>query len=652
MPCCCCCKFNEDLDQLSKKDAERLRKLEDHHGVKRDPHPYTLPHNTHRVGKGVTVPVYLNVYNLIDTKYNTKLHKAGLALYHSGVEIGGLEYSFGEPADDTIETGLFVVQPMQAMNGFQHRLYLGKTVMTTEKLETILQRMKIEWKASRYEVLHRNCNHFCRFFCKRISTIEPLIVPPWVNRIANAGDVVVPRCAARWAIRKLDPNAAPPKSTTKEEDAEKKKKEKEKKERETREREAKELAERRRKMEQAAIASAPSGTSSSLPPNPGLSEKKPLAAASTNVPKPGTVGGAPVVMPNFNAGREPPKKSVEEESSKAPNVVLVEAELSDISEMSNVDVDAAHKQDVEFTAPGAITSPQRILKQLPSTPEKADDPSTAETTPAHTPSKTEPSNPVAPRSHSAGSSTVTPPAVPRHQFHHSNSDSAVVISTGTFDRLQEEDGGAKKGQDATSRSATATPPIVINMTPRLEDPASSTFPDVSASSSAAVTPTIPTFPSSSPLPSRYTDPMAGQVLGPTSGQGQPEAGQVIEPTEEGRQPTMMVPMALDGDDAPKLSLPTVSNPTSGHSSVHSSARKYQVAEGDELDAEEGHHPVVPKTTAALPATNPDSDNESDDSNYSPREGKISHADVDLELALHHRASESLEEATPEESIAS
>ncbi|MQL82767.1 hypothetical protein Taro_015239 [Colocasia esculenta] len=54
-------------------------------------------------------PVYLNVYDL--TPMNGYVYWAGIGVFHSGVEVHGVEYAFG--AHDYSTSGVFEVEPRQ-----------------------------------------------------------------------------------------------------------------------------------------------------------------------------------------------------------------------------------------------------------------------------------------------------------------------------------------------------------------------------------------------------------------------------------------------------------------------------------------------------------------------------------------------------------
>ncbi|KVI06573.1 protein of unknown function DUF862, eukaryotic [Cynara cardunculus var. scolymus] len=71
-------------------------------------------------------PVYLNVYDL--TPMNGYAYWAGFGIFHSGVEVHGVEYAFG--AHDYPSSGVFEVEPRQCP-GFKFRrsILIGTTCL-------------------------------------------------------------------------------------------------------------------------------------------------------------------------------------------------------------------------------------------------------------------------------------------------------------------------------------------------------------------------------------------------------------------------------------------------------------------------------------------------------------------------------------------
>ncbi|KAK2998214.1 hypothetical protein RJ639_037133 [Escallonia herrerae] len=134
-----------------------------------------------RKRKTGTVPVYLNVYDL--TPINGYAYWLGLGVYHSGVQVHGVEYAFG--AHDHPTTGIFEVEP-KLCPGFTYRksILIGRTDMGPKDVRAFMEKLAEEYSGNTYNLITKNCNHFCNDACLRL-TGKP--IPNWVNRLARLG---------------------------------------------------------------------------------------------------------------------------------------------------------------------------------------------------------------------------------------------------------------------------------------------------------------------------------------------------------------------------------------------------------------------------------------------------------------------------------
>ncbi|KAL9446057.1 hypothetical protein AB3S75_013852 [Citrus x aurantiifolia] len=150
-------------------------------------------------------PVYLNVYDL--TPMNGYVHWAGLGIYHSGVEVHGVEYAFG--AHDYPTSGVFEVEP-RLCPGFKFRksIFIGTTGLDPNQVREFMERQSAHYNGDTYHLIVKNCNHFCKDICYKL-TGKP--IPKWVNRLAKIGSVcncVLPEALKISAVRH-DPNYQP-----------------------------------------------------------------------------------------------------------------------------------------------------------------------------------------------------------------------------------------------------------------------------------------------------------------------------------------------------------------------------------------------------------------------------------------------------------
>ncbi|KAG4931356.1 hypothetical protein AAZX31_17G203300 [Glycine max] len=126
-------------------------------------------------------PVYLNVYDL--TPINGYAYWLGLGVYHSGVQVHGVEYGFGAHERDT--TGIFEVEPRHCPGfTFRKSIFIGSTDMGPKDVRAFMERLAEEYSGNTYHLIQKNCNHFCEDVCVRLTGKS---IPRWVNRLARLG---------------------------------------------------------------------------------------------------------------------------------------------------------------------------------------------------------------------------------------------------------------------------------------------------------------------------------------------------------------------------------------------------------------------------------------------------------------------------------
>ncbi|XP_057787877.1 deSI-like protein At4g17486 [Salvia miltiorrhiza] len=132
-------------------------------------------------GGGSTAAVYLNVYDL--TAINGYAYWFGLGVYHSGVEVHGVEFAFGAHEHPT--TGIFEGEPKQC-EGFTFRksILIGWTDMSAAQVKVLMEQLAEKYRGNAYNLITKNCNHFCNDACIKL-TGNP--IPNWINRLARIG---------------------------------------------------------------------------------------------------------------------------------------------------------------------------------------------------------------------------------------------------------------------------------------------------------------------------------------------------------------------------------------------------------------------------------------------------------------------------------
>jgi hypothetical protein len=103
----------------------------------------------------------------------------GLGLYHSGVEVGGWEYSFASRG-----AGIFKIAPKQAKGvRFCKRIEIGSLENGEEggEVQEALTVLRDNFQPEDYDLVTKNCNHFCDAFLQQLLGKR---LPGFVNRMA------------------------------------------------------------------------------------------------------------------------------------------------------------------------------------------------------------------------------------------------------------------------------------------------------------------------------------------------------------------------------------------------------------------------------------------------------------------------------------
>merc|ERR1719264_1433079 len=65
---------------------------------------------------------------------------------------------------------------------------MGKTMESEEEVMELIQMTEADWPGKSYDVLTRNCCHYCDELCQQLGVGE---VPAWVLNLAGAGAAVL-----------------------------------------------------------------------------------------------------------------------------------------------------------------------------------------------------------------------------------------------------------------------------------------------------------------------------------------------------------------------------------------------------------------------------------------------------------------------------
>ncbi|CAE8735248.1 unnamed protein product [Polarella glacialis] len=132
-------------------------------------------------------PVTLHIYDV------------GSGAFHTGVEIYGLEWSFNNlphhltPHGDPL-TGIFCSRPKTVtVHNYAESVEVGKTRKTQEEFALLLTKMEASWRADTFNVLKKNCCHFCDDLCRELGVGG---IPDRVLNLASLGGGISDACSA------------------------------------------------------------------------------------------------------------------------------------------------------------------------------------------------------------------------------------------------------------------------------------------------------------------------------------------------------------------------------------------------------------------------------------------------------------------------
>ncbi|CAI5535709.1 unnamed protein product [Closterium sp. Naga37s-1] len=139
--------------------------------------------------------VLLHVYDVTNSPdpnvNNTVLRINGVArstlgiggIFHGAVEVFGEEWLFGYCERGS---GVFSCRPKtNPYYSYRETVDMGETKLSAKRAGQIIAEMSVQWPGVSYDMLGRNCNHFCDELCVKLG-VGP--IPAWVNRFARTGD--------------------------------------------------------------------------------------------------------------------------------------------------------------------------------------------------------------------------------------------------------------------------------------------------------------------------------------------------------------------------------------------------------------------------------------------------------------------------------
>lgn len=160
----------------------------------------------HRKAKIGPETVLLHVYDVsqeesIQTLNRVFAHKRSPVkfggVFHAGVEVYGLEWSYGFSESETVP-GISCGEPKShPQHRYRQTITLARTPLAAEDAADLISQMLEEYPGEDYDLLKRNCCHFADDFCRRLQVGR---IPRWIHRFARVGarlDVVM-QAYQRW----------------------------------------------------------------------------------------------------------------------------------------------------------------------------------------------------------------------------------------------------------------------------------------------------------------------------------------------------------------------------------------------------------------------------------------------------------------------
>jgi len=134
------------------------------------------------------------------------LRYVGSGIFHCGVEVYGREWSYRKRLEQG--TGVFSHAP-RSPPGASHceSVVMGTTALSAPALWCLVEALASEWPGAEYNLLKRNCCHFCEEFCKRLGITTAF--PSWVVQFAACGQALIDKGQnAAAALSRLDRSLA------------------------------------------------------------------------------------------------------------------------------------------------------------------------------------------------------------------------------------------------------------------------------------------------------------------------------------------------------------------------------------------------------------------------------------------------------------
>eukprot|EP01066_Platyproteum_vivax_P004998 Platyproteum_vivax@DN1638_c0_g1_i1.p1 len=133
--------------------------------------------------------VYLHIYDLdaYTAAINKFVRSWNSGAYHAGIEVYGVEWSFGMTFDDSSGVSS---NPPKCHTGHIYResVFLGNTYRDPQSFQEMIQDLRSEWPGKSYNLFRRNCINFCDHMACLLGVGS---IPPWLKSVPKKGGVLV-----------------------------------------------------------------------------------------------------------------------------------------------------------------------------------------------------------------------------------------------------------------------------------------------------------------------------------------------------------------------------------------------------------------------------------------------------------------------------
>lgn len=116
------------------------------------------------------------------------LRHLGSGIFHCGVEVYGREWSYRRRLEQG--TGVFSHAP-RSPPGASHceSVVMGTTKLSAAAVSCLVEALASDWTGAEYNLLKRNCCHFCKEFITRLGITTAF--PSWVMQFATCGQALI-----------------------------------------------------------------------------------------------------------------------------------------------------------------------------------------------------------------------------------------------------------------------------------------------------------------------------------------------------------------------------------------------------------------------------------------------------------------------------